>query len=440
MGYTASSVAEIKMMLEEIGVNSIDELFQDIPRKVFLKNKLDIDESKSEFEVLAEMKEIAKKNTIYDSSFRGAGSYKHLIPEVVKHLSSQSGFVTSYTPYQAELSQGYLQAIFEYQSEICSLFDMDVTNSSIYDGGSSVAEAMVLSLLRGKNKVLISQALNPRYKEVVKTYAFARNISIEEISLEDGVTNLSILKDKCLDGVSSFIFQSPNYFGRIEDASKINEIARDNKIEPIMVCNPISMGLLKSPRECGIEIVCGEAQPLGLDQGFGGPYLGFIATSNKFLRKLPGRIVGQTVDRNNNVSYVLTLQAREQHIRREKATSSICSNQALSALRCAIYMGAMGKIGIKEIAKRCFNNAHYTLEQIEKIKGFKRKYQGEFFNEFVIETDCDVDYINYILRKSGIEGPLKLSNSEMLVCTTEANSKEDIDKFVNILKEVSILC
>jgi len=440
MSYTASSDTEIKLMLEEIGVDSIDDLFKDIPRDVFLKNKLDIDESKSEFEVLAEMKEIAKKNKIYDSSFRGAGSYKHLIPEVVKHLSSQSGFVTSYTPYQAELSQGYLQAIFEYQSEICSLFDMDVTNSSIYDGGSSVAEAMVLSLSRGKNKVLISEALNPRYKEVVKAYAFARDIIVEEININDGVTDLSLLEDKDMEGISSFIFQSPNYFGIIEDASKINNIVRSKKVEPIMITNPISMGLLKTPRECGIDIVCGEAQPLGLDQGFGGPYLGYIATSNKYLRKIPGRIVGQTVDRNNNTSYVLTLQAREQHIRREKATSSICSNQALSALRCAIYMGAMGQEGIKEIAKRCFNNAHYTLEKMEEIKGFKRKYYGEFFNEFVIETDCDVDFINYILRKSGIEGPLKLSDSEMLVCTTEANSKKDIDNLINILVEVSKLC
>lgn len=440
MSYVVISSKEKNKMLEDININCIEDLFSHIPKDVMLKKPLNLEKGKSEFEVLNEMESYSEKNTLYKSTFRGAGSYKHLIPEVINYLSSLSGFVTSYTPYQAELSQGYLQAIFEYQSEICDLFDMDVTNSSIYDGASAVAEAMVLSLARGKKKVLVSKAINPRYLQSIKTYAFARNIIIEEIPLENGKTSIKKLKESNLENVSSFIFQSPNFFGLIEDASYISEIVKTKKVEPIEIVNPISMGLLKTPRECGIDIVCGEAQPLGLDQAFGGPYLGYIATSKKYLRKMPGRIVGQTTDRNHKVSYVLTLQAREQHIRREKATSSICSNQALSALRCSIYMAAMGKKGIKEIARRCFNNAHYAFEQLEKIPGIRNKYDGEFFNEFVIISDRDVDEINSYLKKSKIQGPYKLSKNEMLVCLTEANTKKEIDDFVKICEEVLRIC
>ncbi|MGD1821488.1 MAG: aminomethyl-transferring glycine dehydrogenase subunit GcvPA [Pleomorphochaeta sp.] len=437
MSYTVASAKEKKEMLNEIGLSSINELFKDIPNEVILNKPINIDEGKSEFEVLEELSELSKKNVQFKTTFRGAGSYKHLIPEVVKHLSSLSGFVTSYTPYQAELSQGYLQAIFEYQSEICNLFDMDVSNSSIYDGASAVSEAMILSLAIKGKKVFVSKAINPRYLETIKTYANARDILIEEIDVENGLTSINQLKQKDFDGVSTFIFQSPNYFGLIEDSSLISEIVKSNKVEPIVIVNPIAMGVLKTPRECGIDIVCGEAQPLGLDQAFGGPYLGYIATSQKYLRKIPGRIVGKTVDRNNKESFVLTLQAREQHIRREKASSSICSNQALSALRCAIYMGAMGKEGLKEVSKRCLNNAHYALDEIIKIPGFRKKYNGEFFNEFVIETDYDVDEINLALKTKSIQGPFKLNSTDLLVCVTEANSKKEIDLFVKTLVEVT---
>ncbi len=436
MSYVVTSEKEKKQMLEEIGISSIEELYKDIPPKVFLTEPLKLDEGKSEFEVLAEMRKIAQKNVIYDSTFRGAGSYRHLIPEVVKHLSSLSGFATSYTPYQAEISQGNLQSIFEYQSEICNLCDLEVSNSSIYDGASATCEALVMSLKRGKNKVLISKSIHPNYIDAIKAYAFARDITIEEIDIEDGLTSLDNIKKKDLDSVSSIIVQSPNFYGLIENVESIAAFSKENKLECVEIVNPISLGLLKTPGEMGVELACGEAQPLGLDQGFGGPYLGFIAASNRFLRKIPGRIVGQTIDSNNKESYVLTLQAREQHIRREKATSSICSNQALSALRCAIYMAAMGKEGIKEVAKRSFNNAHYAIDQITSIDGFSRKWRGEFFHEFVIETEIDVDLINKALKENNIEGPYKLSKNEMLVCLTESLSRNDIDKFINILRQV----
>ncbi|MDC7248864.1 MAG: aminomethyl-transferring glycine dehydrogenase subunit GcvPA [Sphaerochaetaceae bacterium] len=436
MSYVVTSEKEKKQMLEEIGISSIEELYKDIPKEVFLTEPLNLEEGKSEFEVLAEMRKIAQKNVIFDSTFRGAGSYRHLIPEVVKHLSSLSGFATSYTPYQAEISQGNLQSIFEYQSEICNLCDLEVSNSSIYDGASASCEALVMSLKRDKNKVLISKAIHPNYIDAIKAYAFARDIRIEEIDIEEGLTSLDNLKKKDLESVSSIIVQSPNFYGLIEDVESISTFSKDNKLECVEIVNPISLGMLKTPGEMGVELACGEAQPLGLDQGFGGPYLGFIAVSNKYLRKIPGRIVGQTTDVNDKEAYVLTLQAREQHIRREKASSSICSNQALSALRCAIYMAAMGKQGIKEVAKRSFNNAHYAMEQITNIDGFSRKWKGEFFHEFVIDTKVDVDLINKALKENNIEGPYKLGKNEMLVCLTEALSKTEIDKFIDILRQV----
>lgn len=440
MSYTATSSKEINQMLDYLEIKSIDDLFVDIPSDVLLKKPLNIAEGISEFEVFDEMKKISNKNKVYNTTFRGAGSYKHLIPEVVKHLSSINSFVTSYTPYQGELSQGYLQAIFEYQSEICDLFDMDVTNSSIYDGASAISEAMLMSLKKNKNKILVANNINPNYLKTLKAYAYAKNIIIDEISCETGKVNITQIKELNLEDYSSFIFQNPNFFGLIENAQNISKILRDNNIEIIEIVNPIAMGLLKTPRECDIDIVCGEAQSLGLDQGFGGPYLGFIATTNKYMRKIPGRIVGQSIDRNNNVSYVLTLQAREQHIRREKASSSICSNQALNALRCSIYLAAMGKEGIKEISRRCFNNAHYAFNKIIEVKGFRNKFESEFFNEFVIECDYKVDDINNYLKSKNIQGPYKLSEYEMMFCLTEANTKEDIENLINLLKEVPFIC
>jgi len=435
MSYVVTSDEERREMLREIGVSSIRELYKDVPKEVFLNSPLDIEAGKSEFEVVKDLRAKAGANTIFDATFRGAGSYRHFIPEVVKHLSAISGFVTSYTPYQAELAQGNLQSIFEYQTEICDLNDLDVSNASIYDGASAACEAMVMCLARNKDTVLVSKGVHPHYRAAIQAYAFGRDVDVKEIDLVDGLTPVDFLSEQDLSGVSSVIVQSPNFYGLIEDVETIAKLSAKKDAECIQIVNPISLGLLKTPGEMGVELACGEAQPLGLDQGFGGPYLGFIVSSKKYLRKIPGRIVGQTTDMNGKPSFVLTLQAREQHIRREKATSSICSNEAHSALRCAIYMGAMGQAGIQEVARRCFNNAHYAMQRIVELPGFSRKYNGEFFHEFVIRTEIDVDTINKLLKQNNIEGPFKLNDNEMLVCVTEAVSKKEIDAFITILEK-----
>ena len=437
MSYVASTKEEQAQMLDEMGYKNIEELFSDVPPSVLLKTHLNIKEGVSEFEVLKDMEKLAAKNRLFKSTFRGAGSYKHLIPEVVKHLSSISGFVTSYTPYQAEISQGILQAMFEFQSEICNLFDMDVSNSSVYDGASAVAESMLMSVTKKKRKVLFSKSINPNVKEVLKTYAFARDVELIEISTKDGCLDTNDFLSKMDDGVASLVIQSPNYYGLFEDVEEIVKLAHKEGIMLVESVNPLTAPLLKSPGSLGVDIVCGEAQPLGLDRAFGGPYVGFMATTTANMRKMPGRIVGQTVDSENKKAYVLTLQAREQHIRRERASSSICTNQANSALRCAIYMAAMGKQGLKEVATQCLSKSHYALNEITKIEGYSCKYSGEFFDEFIIHTPYDIDEINNRLRALNIEGPLKLSSSSMLVCVTEALSKEEIDEFVSVLKEVS---
>ncbi|MBK5200969.1 MAG: aminomethyl-transferring glycine dehydrogenase subunit GcvPA [Spirochaetaceae bacterium] len=437
MSYVVSTKEEQAQMLKDIGVKNTEELFNDVPKSVLLKTPLNIKEGVSEFEVLKDMEKIASKNRLFKSTFRGAGSYKHLIPEVVKHLSSISGFLTSYTPYQAEISQGNLQGMFEFQSEICNLFDMDVSNSSVYDGASAVAEAMLMTLTNKKNKILFSKSINPNVQAVIKTYAFARNVELIEVLSKDGCLDIEDLTLKMSEEVSAVIIQSPNYYGLLEDIEEIVNISHELGIMVVESVNPLIAPLVKSPGSLGVDIVCGEAQPLGLDRAFGGPYVGFMATKKVNMRKLPGRIVGQTVDEEGKRAYVLTLQAREQHIRREKASSSICTNQANSALRCVIYMGAMGKQGLKEVATQCMSKSHYACNEICRIEGYSLKYSGEFFDEFTIHTPYDIDEINNRLRKLNIEGPLRLSKCSMLVCVTEATSREEIDEFISILKEVS---
>lgn len=437
MSYVVSTKEEQAQMLKDIGIENYTELFKDVPKSVLLKKPLEIPEGISEFEVLSCIEKIASKNRLFDATFRGAGSYNHLIPEVVKHLSSLNGFVTSYTPYQAEISQGSLQALFEYQSEICDLFDMEVTNSSVYDGGSAAGESMIMTLSRNTHRFLVSDTVHPNVKAVLKTYAFAKDIEIVEIKSKNGLVDLKDLEGKITDDTSAVLVQNPNYFGLIENLESIVKVSHDNKIQTVVYANPIASSAIKTPGSVGVDIVCGDAQPLGLDRAFGGPYVGFIATTKKNVRKLPGRIVGQTVDEESKRSFVLTLQAREQHIRREKASSSICSNQALAALRCAIYMAAMGKTGLKEVATHCLSKSHYAAHLINEIDGYKLKYDCEFFDEFVVDTRFDVDKINLRLKEENIEGPLKIDNHTMLVCVTEAVSKDNIDKFISILKEAS---
>jgi len=438
MSYIVNSKKEILEMLEACGVDDISKLFEHLPSGAKYEGLLDLDEGKSEMEVYNFMKDMSKNNVVYPTIFRGAGAYKHYIPSAVKNLSSLSNFVTSYTPYQPEISQGLLQALFEYQSMICDITGMDVSNASVYDGATAACEAMNMCLDRKRKKVLVSSSVNPSTLSVMKTYAYAYDIEIIEVDLKDGLVDKEDLKDKLKEDIACFYVENPNYYGLLEDIVDLGNIVHENSSKYIIGCNPISLGLITSPSEANADIAVGEGQSLGIPLSFGGPYFGFMACKRELMRKLPGRIVGQTTDTKGQRGFVLTLQAREQHIRREKATSSICSNQSLCALTGAMYLAYVGPVGLNEVAKRCFDLAHYAFNQIIKIDGFTPKYEGEFFHEFVIKTPIHVDIINQHLDNNNILGGLGISDNEMLFCVTEANSIEEIDLLVELLKEVAL--
>ena len=337
--------------------------------------------------------------------------------------------------YQAEMSQGILQSIFEYQTEIANLTGMDASNASHYDGATAIADG-ILMCMGAKTKAILSDALNPEYKAVVRTYLVPHGIEVVFAPTKNGVTDSDALKTLIDDEVGAVCIQQPNFFGLIEDAESVGKIAKEKGAKFVMSCYPVALALLKTPAECGADVAAGEGQPLGLPLAFGGPYLGFLTCRENLMRKLTGRIVGETVDHDGRPAYVLTLQAREQHIRREKSTSSICSNEALCALTSSIYLAAMGKEGLKDVAKQCVSKAHYMKDEIVKIDGFRLKYDGEFFNEFVIESDVDTSKIVDKLQKRGILAGLPLSDKDMLWCVTEMNTKDDIDEVVNVLREV----
>jgi glycine dehydrogenase subunit 1 len=425
-------------MLEKIGVSTVDELFSDIPEKVRYKDRLHIKEAKSETALYKELSEMANKNKNVKSytSFLGAGVYDHYIPSIVDHVISRSEFYTAYTPYQPEISQGELQAIFEFQTMICELTGMDVANSSMYDGGTALAEAGMLACGQLKRKtILISEAVHPEYKEVIKTYAKGQKLNIIEIPLNNGVTDIVALKDHMNTDVAAVIVQYPNFFGRIELLKEIEPVVHENQSLFIVSANPVSLGILTPPGKFGADIVTGDAQPLGIPQSFGGPHCGFFAVTKKLMRKIPGRLVGETTDEEGKRGFVLTLQAREQHIRREKATSNICSNQALNALAASVAMTALGKKGIYEMAKANIQKANYA-KNIFKQKGFTIVYEGPSFNEFVVKIDQPIAQLSSYLLEKGIIAGYDLGkvdakySGQMLVCVTEIRTKEEIDKFI----------
>ena len=432
--YLSTTERETREMLDKIGVKSIEELFEDIPADMKLK-KLNLPEGKSQQETMEIMTALSKKNKVYDVILRGAGSYDHYIPSMVKNLSSRSEFITAYTPYQAEMSQGILQAIFEYQSMICNLTGMDVSNASVYNGANAAAEAMLMCCEKNRKTFLTFNNIRPDTLKVLNTYAHRRGITVKVIDAVKGVSDIASLKKELNDTSACVYIEQPNYFGLIEDAEEIGKAAHVAGAKFVMGCNPIALALLKSPAECGADIAVGDAQPLGLPMSFGGPYVGFMACTTKEMRKMPGRIVGETTDHDGNRAYVLTLQAREQHIRREKAFSNICSNQAYCALVASMYMSAMGPEGIAEVANACVSYAHYLAEGLESA-GLKLKYRGDFFHEFVTECDKPADKIIKALDKAGILGGLKLSGNEILWCATETLSKADIDRAVEVVRRV----
>ncbi|MBL4937567.1 aminomethyl-transferring glycine dehydrogenase subunit GcvPA [Clostridium sp. YIM B02515] len=440
--YIPNTNLDQKKMLESIGIKSTDELFKDIPQNLQLNRRLDINKPMSELEVRRELKNLSDKNLSDEDliCFLGAGAYDHYIPSVVKHITSRSEFYTAYTPYQPEISQGTLQAIFEYQTMISELTGMEVSNASMYDGATACAEAAMISMENTKRKnIVVSKTVHPDTRKILDTYIKFHGGTIIEVDSKDGETNVEQLQTVVDKNTASVIVQNPNFFGIVENLTEVEKIVHSSKSIFIMSVDPISLGILKTPGEIGADIVVGEGQSLGNAMNFGGPYLGFMASTTKLMRKMPGRIVGQTEDVDGKRAFVLTLQAREQHIRRQKATSNICSNQSLNALAAAVYMSVMGKEGVKEVAVQCMKKSHYAYNQLIKSGTCKPVFNKPFFKEFVVETVLDSDKVSDELLQAGILGGYSLEKNyselknSLLFCVTEKRSKEEIDKLVNLM-------
>ncbi len=434
--YVPSTKQQQEEMLSAVGVSSFDELYADVPESMRLKDgALKLPDGMSELALVEKMNCLAAKNKVFSSIFRGAGAYNHYIPSIVKRVTAKEEFVTAYTPYQAEISQGVLQSIFEYQTMICELTGMDASNASVYDGATAAAEAIAMCRDRKRSKAVISGAANPEVIKVMQTYCFGSDVECVVVPAKDGKTDMDALLAMTDDATACVYVQQPSFYGMIEDCDAIAEAAHTAGAKFIMGVEPFACVALRSPGECGADIAVGEGQPLGMPMAFGGPYLGFMACTQSLQRKLPGRIVGQTTDHDGKRCFVLTLQAREQHIRREKASSNICSNQALCALTAGVYMATMGPVGMAEVAGQCYSKAHYLEEKITAVSGFERVYSGEFFNEFVSACPIPATELMSALEEKGILGGLIVDDG-ILWCATEMNSREEIDALADALKEV----
>ncbi|MFS3928725.1 aminomethyl-transferring glycine dehydrogenase subunit GcvPA [Priestia flexa] len=442
--YLPMTSEDQQQMLKAIGVSSVDELFSDIPESVRFQGEYNIKKAASESELIKELTNLATKNKNVKeyASFLGAGVYDHYMPIIVDHVISRSEFYTAYTPYQPEISQGELQAIFEFQTMICELAGMDVANSSMYDGGTALAEAAMLSAGQTrKKKVLVSETVHPESRAVLETYAAGQYIEVVEVPSQDGVTDLTVLKERMDDDVAAVIVQYPNFFGQVEPLREIEAIAHQGKGMFVVSSNPLSLGLLTPPGQFGADIVVGDAQPFGIPTQFGGPHCGYFATTTKLMRKIPGRLVGQTVDENGKRGFVLTLQAREQHIRRDKATSNICSNQALNALAASVAMTALGKQGVKEMATQNLSKTHYAYNAL-KASGVDVVFNGPFFNELVVKLPQSSKEVNQKLLAKHIIGGYDLGRDyhelkdHMLLAFTELRTKEEIDQLVKELGDL----
>lgn len=428
-------------MLEAIGVEALDDLFRDVPEEIIYKDEIDIPNAYSEIELRKKIGDLALRNRNL-LSFLGAGSYDVYTPSVISALTSRQEFLTSYTPYQPEISQGTLQYIFEFQSMICELTGLDVSNASVYDGATATMEALFMAVSQTKrNKVLLSEGINPRVLDVLKTYAYFRNVEIEILELDDYRTSINNLQEKLDADVAALIVQNPNFFGVVEDLDQVVNLVHKNKSLLIMNVDPSTLSVLKTPGEYGADIACGDGQTLGIPKNFGGPYVGFMATTNKLLRKMPGRICGMTNDIEGRRAYVLTLQAREQHIRRAKANSNICSNQSLMALATLIYTSIMGKQGLVEVAERAYQNAHYFEEKLLGTGLFERVNNQPFFKEFVLKTNLDIPKLNAYLLDHNILSGLDLESidkkyqQKILFCASEVRTKEEIDGFIKLVED-----
>lgn len=445
--YLSQTPENIKEMLDKIGVKSEEDLFDCIPESVRFKGELNLPKHKSELEVRKIMNNLADMNCSTDKKvcFLGAGAYDHYIPSVIGAIASRSEFYTSYTPYQPEVSQGTLQMIFEFQTMMSNLVGLPITNASLYDNSNGVVEsALMCCNTTRKKQVIVSKALSPSARMVLDTYTHSHNIEVVEVEIKDGATDLDDLKNKLTDDAACVIMQNPNFFGVIEDMKTACDLTHElKKTYFIADVDTNSLGILQRPGDYGADIVVGEAQPFGIPLSYGGPYLGFISSTDKFMRKLPGRIAGQTVDKDGKRSWVLTLTAREQHIRRDKATSNICSNQGLNVLCATIYMALMGKKGLREVSEQCAIKAHYLQKELCKSGKFKLLYNKPFYKEFVITSDICVDKINDALKANGFMDAFKLSwfygdeyKNTFMLAVTEKRTKEEMDKLVKVLEGV----
>ena len=429
---------DVKKMLDTVGVATIDDLYSDVPAEVIFKRDYDIPSSMSEIELRRHFEELGRKNRVL-TVFAGGGVYDHYSPSVISHLIERSEFYTAYTPYQPEISQGTLQYIFEYQSMIAELTGLEASNASMYDGATAAAEVMFMMVasVRKKDRVIVSGTLSDNVKDVLRTYAQFRDMTVTFLPEKDGATDLSGLDAELEKGdVAGVILPSINKYGVIEDLSGVADNVHASKGLLAVYCDPSALAVLKTPGEWGADIACGDGQTLGMPMQFGGPYLGFIACSKALLRKIPGRIVGATKDIDGKRAFVLTLQAREQHIRREKATSNICSNQSLMALYATIYLALMGKQGLVEVNTLSADGARYLYEELLKTGKFKAAFEEKpFLKEFTLKTDLDIEALNDYLAENGFMGGLKRGENLVTFAVTERRTKEEIDNFVKLIED-----
>ncbi|MDA3843435.1 MAG: aminomethyl-transferring glycine dehydrogenase subunit GcvPA [Candidatus Kapabacteria bacterium] len=444
MVYVPNTDNDRKKMLDRIGVDSFDELIEKIPAGIRLTEDLNLPPKLSEYEIVKLLEDYAAMNVSAKTHtcFMGGGSYDHFIPSIVNSITARPEYKTAYTPYQAEVSQGTLQTMYEYQSMICDLTGMDVTNASMYDGASSLAEACLLSSFQNKRtEFAIAGTLNPHYREVLETVCAGRKLTFTEYVLEDGTCDIEALRAAMDDTISAVVVQQPNFYGTLEDVNELEKIAHGTKKTMFITSvDPISLGLLKAPGEYNADIVTAEGQSLGIPMNFGGPYLGIFSTTQKLVRKIPGRLSGVTQDTDGNRGFVLTLQTREQQIKREKATSNICSNQGLMMVTATVYLATMGKQGIKEVAEQSFNRAHYLSARINELPGFSLMNDKPFFREFLVNTPVPPAEIIEAAQEAGILAGIDTTKFEncksgLLIAVTEKRTKDEMDKLVNVLKK-----
>ena len=441
--YSPITKNDIDLMLNKLNLKNLDELFNIIPDEFkYDINTINLHDTSTEFDVDRDMSNIANKNLSTNKAlcFMGGGAYDHYIPKIIDTLSSRSEFYTAYTPYQPEVSQGTLQYLYEFQTMLCELSGMEIANASLYDGASSVAEACSMSLsYTNKKTILLSSVLHPAYKELVEIYFKHRDVNIVEINNVDGITSIDSIKENMNDDIACIVIQSPNYNGLLEDWSEISKYKSNSLL--IGVSDPISLSIINTPGESNCDVYVGEGQSLGNYLSYGGPYIGLFASKLQYARKMPGRIIGRTKDVDGKEGYVMTLQTREQHIRRERATSNICTNQGLLALRSTIYMAVMGKNGIADVANMSFQNAQYAADEIDKLENYKLKFNNRnFVKEFVVETHISAKKIQSLLLKKDIMVDLILndkSNRQLLLAFTEKRTKEDIDKLISCLDNIT---